>query len=456
MPGFLKYQYHIIMEKGISGIYNYEKVTNNKDQPLTFGATSTVYRFNPRTMNQATNSVQQGILSNNDELMNSRLVQDTTWQLADSTYYTKYDYAGYIRNSPYVRVFGNGCGAWLISASREYHSDCPLKQDLLVHQDALIANYMTEGHFATPAVTAPVGWSKIYGPWLLYFNEGMDDEMRADAIRQSKMEQDHWPYKWMNETCYPLKRGELRGQIASPIRSMVVLSSSLTEEFDRQTFGFSYPTETNVNGDFKPNRIRPGTYKLTTYPIEGYGIGFQSEKLINITQGKNRVTVDLSVPTEVKWSIGETNRRSGSYQYCNEERSYIWHTLPPADLQFEIGKCEIHTDWYYAQTKPGAWTIRYKDSLNGKNRVLRIGIAAPSYNKGSPILAVDVNDNLINEFHYRNDQSIYRSAPQSGNFHSENIIIPGDLVTEGDNLISLTIRQGSVMYDSINLSDNQF
>ncbi|XP_033229094.1 rhamnogalacturonate lyase-like [Belonocnema kinseyi] len=458
-PGFLKLEYHLIIERGLSGLYTYVKSTNNQDHPLTFDELRVIYRFNPKATHQVTNSVQQGILPDSSVLTNDKLIQDTTWRLKNGTIYTKYDYAGYIRNSTYLGVFGDGYGAWLISASPEYHSGGPLKQDLLVHEDALIANYMTGSHFGTPALQAPVGWSKIYGPWLLYFNEGTDDKMKADAIRQVKLEKGLWPYKWMKEADYPLKRGALTGRIIGPPRSMVVLSSSLKEEFDLQTLGYSYSTETNGNGDFHLENIRPGRYKLTAYPIAGYGIGFQAEKQITITAGTIRATLNLSVPTKVKWSIGETNRRSDSYRYSDKPRNYIWHTLAPANLEFRIGKSDIHTDWYYAQTKPGTWNIRYHDIVDGKNRILRIGIAAASKvnpsDSGIPIFAVSVNGHLMKEFHYENDKSIYRSAPQSGNFHAEYINIPSNLVTTGDNVISLTVRHGLLMYDSINLSSDE-
>ena len=475
-PGMVTLEYHYIMEQGLSGLYTYVHASNNDNDDITFSLYRTVYRFDPQVMPQATNGVQEGTIPDGSELTDAHRVQDATWKLSDGTYYSKYDYAAYIRKTPYQGVFGNGYGAWLISASRDYHSGGPLKQDLTVHEAALILNVMTAGHFGTPSLTAPVGWSKIYGPWLMYFNEGTDEELKADTIRQAKVEQSLWPYKWMSDSDYPLKRGELKGKVTSPVRSMVVLSSSLMEEFDLQVLGYSYSTETDENGDFQLAKIRPGEYKLTAYPIEGYGIGYQSEKLINITEGMNRATLDLVVPTEVKWSIGETNRRSDSYRYSNEKRNYVWHTLPPADLEFEIGKNDIHTDWYYAQTKRGTWTIRYKDTPNGKNRILRIGIAAASNSvpslpddPGFPILAVAVNDCLVNkfnyenytntygclmrEFKYENDHSIYRSAPQNGNFHAETIIIPSIMVVEGENVIKLMLRQGMVMYDSINLSD---
>ena len=467
VSGFLKYEYHIIMKKGLSGFYTYVTLINNKDHPISLAETRVIYRFDPRTMHQVTNSVQEGILPDANILINAQPVQDTTWKFVDGRYYSKYDYAGYLRNSSYVGVFGHGYGAWLISTSREYHSGGPLKQDILVHEVSLISNYMTGKHFGTPNLNAPVGWSKIYGPWLMYFNEGTDFQMKADTIRQVNVEKNLWPYNWMNESDYPLKRGSLTGQIVSSVRSMVVLSSSLTEDFDLQTLGFSYSTETNENCDFQLDNIRPETYKLTAYPIEGYGIGYQSEKLISIIEGKNRAILNLSVPKDVKWSIGETNRRSDSYRYSNEKRNYIWHTLPPADLEFEIGKSDIHTDWYYAQTNPGTWNITYTDTVDGKNRILRIGIAAASTIAPSapgaasnckpddptfPKVAVSVNGHLMNEYQYEDDSAVHRSAPQSGNYHPETIIFPANLVIEGRNVVSLTLRRGSLMYDSINLS----
>ena len=453
-PKFIRIEYHIIMEQGKSGFYSYLKLTNNKRHPITFGLMRVVYRFDPTIMHQITNGVQEGSPPRDSVLRKSKLVQDTTWKLADGSIYSKYDYAGYIRNTHYQGVFGHGFGAWLLSASREYHSGGPLKQDLLVHHEALILNCITADHFGTPSLTAPVGWSKLYGPWMIYVNVGADSVVKVDALRQSKVEQSLWPYNWMNDPDYPLNRASLEGKVVSPVQAMVVLSSSLKEPFDLQTLGYSYHTETEKDGSFSIDNIRPGKYKLTAYPIEGYGIGAEAEKVITISEGKNTDSLILSVPTKVKWSIGETNRRANLYRYSNERRNYIWHTLTPANLQFVIGKSNIERDWYYAQTKKGTWSIRYKDVPNRRNRILRIGLASTSINDlGFPVLAIRVNGHLVNEFSFENDHSIYRSAPQSGNFQSITLKIPANLVIAGDNVISLALNRGSVMYDSINLSE---
>ena len=450
--GFLKLEYHLIMEQGLSGVYTYVKVANKNKKPVKFDEMRLVYAFNPKIMHQISNSDEEGTPPSEKQLSKLPMIWDATWKLPNGTIYSKYDYAGYVRETTYQGVFGNGFGAWMLSPSREYHSGGPLKQDLLVQQGPMIINYMTGKHFGTPVLTAPRGWSKIYGPWLLYFNEGTDTEVKADAILQSKVEQSLWPYKWMNDPDYPLNRASLEGKVVSPVRAMIVLTSSLTEPFDLQTLGYSYHTETEKDGSFSFDNIRPGKYKLTAYPIEGYGIGAEAEKLTTISEGNNTDSLVLSVPTEVMWSIGETNRRSDLYRYSNERRNYILHTLPPANLEFKIGTSDIHTDWYYAQTQPGTWSIKYNDTPDQKNRKLLIGLAAASFEKVA--LAIIVNNRQLDKFEYDNinDSAIYRCATQSGNFHYAAVTIPANQVVAGENVIKLTLSAGNVMYDSINLS----
>lgn len=82
---------------------------------------------------------------------------------------------------------GNGYGAWMVPASGEYFSGDALKQELLVHQDAIILNYLTGSHFGTPDMVAQPGFEKLYGPWLLYINQGNDRELVADVSRRLNM-----------------------------------------------------------------------------------------------------------------------------------------------------------------------------------------------------------------------------------------------------------------------------
>lgn len=52
----------------------------------------------------------------------------------------------------------------------------------------------------------PVG--KMWGPWLLYVNDGDLEDARA----RSRREDLSWPYKWLNDTDYQ-NRGSVSGKL---------------------------------------------------------------------------------------------------------------------------------------------------------------------------------------------------------------------------------------------------
>lgn len=132
-------------------------------------------------------------------------------------------------------------------------------------------NYFHSSHFGTPNQAAPPGWSKFYGPVLIYFNTGSDEEILADVAHQAELEQFKWPYIWVEEEEYPLERGSISGNVTGQTKAMVVVYDSLEEEFDLQTLGYLYHTETDQDGGFTIQNIRPGDYQVVAYPLAGQG-----------------------------------------------------------------------------------------------------------------------------------------------------------------------------------------
>lgn len=60
-------------------------------------------------------------------------VQDETWELADGSYITKYDWVNYVRDRDFYGVYGPGiAGSWWIHPSTEYFSASQLSQTLTV------------------------------------------------------------------------------------------------------------------------------------------------------------------------------------------------------------------------------------------------------------------------------------------------------------------------------------
>ena len=130
--------------------------------------------------------------------------------------------------------------------------------------------------------------------------------------------------------------------------------------------------------------------------------------------------------------------------------------MPPADLDFTIGKSKEIDDWYYAQTKPGSWKVHFNtDSDYMGNATLTVAFAGSAKN---PKLEVSVNDHLVGTLYMGNDASVYRSAVLSGYYQKEEIKFPANLLRKGNNTISLHLPNvkpgGGIMYDAIKLEVN--
>lgn len=61
-PGFLKLEYRLTIEQGLTGLYTYVKAGNTQVYLLTFAKLRIIYRLNPKATHKVTNSLHQGIL----------------------------------------------------------------------------------------------------------------------------------------------------------------------------------------------------------------------------------------------------------------------------------------------------------------------------------------------------------------------------------------------------------
>ncbi|MCA5929664.1 rhamnogalacturonate lyase [Pectobacterium versatile] len=456
--GLLRLEYHLIMRRGISGLYSYVVAENSGNQDVKVSELRNVYRFDPARLDHLYNGDRQGKPLLYSQLEASPKVQDETWRLPDGSIYSKYDFAGYMRTAPFWGVFGNGVGAWLIHGNREYFSGDALKQDLLVHQDAIILNYMTGSHFGTPDLVAPPGWKKFYGPWLLYINQGDTEKMLADAQRQALTETVNWPYNWVNDSRYARERTQMSGRVASQQPVTVVLSSSLDEPFDVQTCGYSYQATTDTQGNFAISHVRPGNYHLSVYANSGTQPGILAEQTLSVSGDKQALPViTLPKAESVVWAIGQANRQASEFRFGNEARNTRWQHEVPANLTFDIGRSDYQHDWYYAQTKLGRWDIRFALQPEKKTYFLNIALAAASNSGMSeptmPQLAIAVNGSTLETLTYENDKTIYRGALQSGRYHIARIPVSSRFLKNGNNTITLQLKGGSVMYDVVTLSE---
>lgn len=211
----LHLEHHFVMLKGESGVHPYVIIKNTPD--ANSGETRTMYRFDMNILDTAYSGERFGkqpkyaFLQSISEAGN---MGDETWKLPDGSIYQKYDYCLYYSETPMWGHFGHGFGVFFMPPSTESYAGGPLRQELAVHQDALILNYLGGGHFGGGGTATSRTGEKIHGPWFLYFNTGATPEaIIADAKKMAAVQKAEWPYKWVEEPLYPLKRTTVTGQL---------------------------------------------------------------------------------------------------------------------------------------------------------------------------------------------------------------------------------------------------
>lgn len=212
---------HFVMLPGESGIHPYVIIRSNFG-----GEMRTMYRFDMHILDHTWTPErldQQISYKYLQSISDAGNAGDETWRLPEGnpiglpagSVYTKYNWCLYYAEAPMFGHLGHGFGAWFIPVSNESYAGGPLRQDLAVHQDALILNYLGGGHLGSGGTAAGRNGEKLHGPWYVYFNTGNTlDAIVADAKATALAEQKKWPYQWMNDPLYPTKRTTVTGQLA--------------------------------------------------------------------------------------------------------------------------------------------------------------------------------------------------------------------------------------------------
>ncbi len=467
------YDLHYVLRSNESGVYCFLYQSHEINTPLAlYGQTRWGLSADEKLFNyHLVRDSIQGPMPAMSELTDINKVQDWTYRMPDSTYYTKYDYADYIENR-HVHGFAgtnSGLGIFTIQASHEYLNGGPTKQYQNVHSTPYLINMFNCDHFLSDKRKdddSIVGeWAKLSGPFFLYVNNAKNvDELWNDAKEQSKKQIAQWPYAWMQHPDYPLKdeRGELNGKLNIPATKLTanahIVLAAPGRNWQAQSQGYIYYTKADANGRFQINNIREGNYTLYAYTD-------------NVTEEfvKENVAIKPKVATLLGtviwtpvihgnrlWQIGVADRTTKGFKLSDHKRNYGLFNLPPADLDFIIGKNKEQNDWYYAQTKPGTWNIHFNsDSVYKGTATLTLAIAGCAKN---PRLEVLVNNQIVGTLYMGNDASVYRSAVLGGYYQKEEIKFAASLLNKGKNTISLRLPNvkvgGGVMYDAIKLEAN--
>ena len=468
-----------VMKKGVSGIYAYAILDGSSSyselHEARFG-----WRVNPDIFNYAwVSDTQKGAMPTPTQMKNpTETVQDATFKLSDGSIYTKYDWANFVKDDQLHGIMGDGIGAWLISPSTEWVNGGPTKQELTVHATdttPIILQTLHSSHFgAGEAVLTGSDDKKIFGPALFYVNSGStQDAMVADAKSMASAEVEAWPYSWFTNNA-DIKSGLVsvaseRGTVSGTVniderfgtnKVQVVLTQG-TEKPLLDNNGYQYYTEATVGSNFQIKNIRPGTYQLYVYALNGGATGTYTKGNVSVGTGTTdlgAIEWDTDGVNKVLWRIGDADRTTKGFKLSDEKRHYgVWETVPET-LNYTIGT-NTESDWYYAQVKnEGIWNIKF-NYTGSANAMLRLTIATAGASQ-TPKLEVKMNDNSLSSSSivFNNDAAIYRSGVMGGRDSLIVLKVPATYMNQGENTLSLKVwnlgsKIGGVMYDCIKLEE---
>lgn len=462
-----------IMRKNVAGLYTYVIATGTSTSNLEPIKEARVCTRLASTMLQGyVDWRMNGTIPSNEEMavaeQETNTVQDATYYLSDGSIYTKYNWANYIDNDTIHGLSDNYYGMWNIPVSYEWINGGSERQELMVHATSKspITIQMLQGeHLGGSAMVLNDGEKKLYGPFLVYSNmktpkiTGPINDAKAIAVQQKT----EWPFQWFDNELYPKVRGTVNGHLnvttgQENSNVKVVLAQEKGVDPMVQTHGYQFWTKTDENGDFCVKNVRPGTYYLYAYATTGEVTDMLEVDDIEVTEGEQDLgTIDWTPTryTDLLWMIGENDRRSSEYSLSDSQRQYgLWNSVP-ATLTYTVGTSNPETDWYYAQTKAGTWTIKFNLDKSYKGMACLTASLAGATNAGASV-AVKVNN--VSRGTWKpgvNDAAIYRSAIQSGRHWLMTTTFPASALKVGTNIVTLTMsgngKNGGFMYDCIKL-----
>ncbi len=467
--GDLQFQQGFIMRKGESGLYVYV-IANGTPTSSTvkLKETRVCVRLASTFLNGYVDDSMNGKIPSNSAMATAEksenTIQDATYRLADGSIYTKYNWANYCERDSVHGLMNTKNGVWNIPCSYEWMNGGPLKQELTVHATSKspITIQMLQGeHLGAEAQYYQDGERKIYGPFFIYVNSGTQEEMIADAKAQAHAKRQEWPFEWFENELYPLDRSTVTGRLnittGQPQDSIrLILAEPGTDPY-LQGKGYIYWGDTDKDGNFTIRNVRKGNYTLYGYAMKGEITDeLQVADIVIDGETTDLGTVKWAPATyEHKlWQIGENNRMSDGFCMSDAARAYgLWEEVP-ATLNYIIGESNPATDWYYAQTKNGTWTVTFDLDETYSGTAYLTASAAGATNK--PKVAVAVNGGNSKTWSFgTNDAAIYRSAVLGGRHWLQTHSFPASALKKGRNTVTFTMsgisKNGGVMWDCIKL-----
>ncbi|KAF7587719.1 hypothetical protein BBP40_006826 [Aspergillus hancockii] len=459
---------HWVIYRNQHGAYQY---FINKALPSPLGEWRSLTRLDNATFTNGHTTYRQGALPKLSEIKSGTKVQDETYQLADGSYITKYDWSDFINSAKVWGVYGDGIGCWYIHPSKEYINGDHLRQELMVHResntgDTVLLNMIHGLHFLT-GQEHEFAEGRIWGPWLWYLNDGSVE----DAYSKYEDEVESWPYSFPsadNEPGNHKRATSVQGVITlsdgrAASGASVLLGDNKNNQLPvEQGANYYYRTTADSDGNFAFANVRVATYALYAWAGNNSDLGDVSTNLTvsDITISESSSTNDLGKFTwETQnrtkiWQIGTIDRLAcGFANGC----SGYYHGLSdesPADLVYDVDSSET-SQWFYTQTAEGTWQVKFElSSAPASDAVAILSTSVAGYSSGVNIeITAQGNVTVGGLSGFANDASVYRSSTFGGVHRYEEFEVPAGTFVKGSNTIEFTVTKTTkwkgFMWDSI-------
>lgn len=185
---------------------------------------------------------------------------------------------------------------------------------------------------------------------------------------------------------------------------------------------------------------------------------------VTVTDGTTTALGDIewALPTGHTpiFQVGEFDKRSAGFVNSGLPYKFNVTSLSPADLTFTVGQSNDSTDWYYAISALGTWTIEFNVTAEdlatyGGNGSALLSLSIASYSQ-SLALDVDVNGNVLGSLNsdiLTNDPALYRSSRVSGEWRFVQYEVDPSILSAGLNKVGFTVTRSTtwrgLMWDSI-------
>ncbi|KAG8623901.1 hypothetical protein KVT40_008877 [Elsinoe batatas] len=440
--------FHWVIYDDLAGAYQYFV---NRALP-DISILRSLWRLDPVRFTHGRTYLKDQVLPDWSLYANATKVQDETWQLANGTFITKYDFSTPARARDFNGVYGARTGSWYIHPSYEYYSGNHLAQTLTVHResatgDAVQLNVVQDtSHFQIGVKTSqPPG--KTWGPWLWYLNNGS----KADASARVKLEISKFPYTFLNDTTYHT-RGSLSGTLrlsdGRPASSAAIFlgDPDTTIRPLAQGSEYRYTTFADAEGRFTIPAIRTGTYGLYAWSnggaISDVYTNFTSSPItISADKETSLGTLTWSVPSDREqiFQIGAFDKTARGFKHSGP---YL-HGLAggsPANLTFTVGQSKTE-EWWFAQSNIGTWEVVFDLPAAGLNRSALLTVSLAGYSQ-STSLVVGVNGQTVGRLNkdlLTSDPAVYRSGTVSGEWRLVQFEVAKGVLREGRNRVTFEV-----------------